>query len=70
LRSSTREGWEPAFSGDYRFDMPSDNSLVALLIAIYGTLIALFVWIGHMIRTTLRPDTRVRRHIHPSGAHR
>jgi hypothetical protein len=70
LRFLTREGWEPGFSGDYRFAMSSDNGLVGLLIAVYGMLIALCAWIVHMIRTTMRPSARVRRHLLMSGAHR
>jgi hypothetical protein len=40
--------------------MPSDRELMALAIVIYGTLLGLFAWIVHMMRTTPHP------HLHAS----
>lgn len=57
-------------AGKYRFIMPSEHEMIGLAIAIYGTLVALFARIVHMVRITPHPHLHRKPWIRTSGVHR
>ena len=50
--------------------MPADSEMLGLVIVIYGTLLAVFAWIVHMIRSAPHPHFRASTRLEKNGARR
>lgn len=57
-----RKGRDGIPAAEYRFHMPADRELLGLAIVIYGTILGLFAWILHMIRSAPHPHLHAPTH--------